>query len=319
MIITVTPNPVLDHTLTVPAIAFDTVTRATAVRDDWGGKGFNVARVLLTLGMESTALGFIGGATGQRLAAGLASLGLSTDFVTIAGETRTNVIITEAQSGRYIKVNAAGPTVRPDEIASCLDKVRQRATPGDIWALCGSLPPGVPDDFYAQVIRLLHPHGIRVLLDTSGAALHLGVNARPFLVKPNADEATAFVGQPVETRDDALHAAQVFLKRGVTEVALSLGVQGLLLATCDTAVFAVPPDVPVKNVTGAGDALLAGLAYALERDLPLVEQARWGVAAGTAAAMHEGVGIVTRESVEQVYAQVKTAEHVNVPTLKRNF
>jgi 1-phosphofructokinase family hexose kinase len=303
MIITVTPNPVLDHTLTVPEIVFDTVTRATAVRDDWGGKGFNVSRVLLALGVESTALGFVGGATGQRLTAGLASLGLPTDFVTIAGETRTNVVITEADSERYVKVNEVGPTVQPAEITQFMEKVRQRAAPGDTWALCGSLPPGVPDDFYAQLIQILEPRGVCVLLDTSGAALRLGCEARPFLVKPNADEAAVFAGHPVDTRDAALHAARAFLKHGITQVALSLGATGLLLATREAAVFAIPPDVPVKNVTGAGDALLAGLAYALKHDLSLAEQARWGVAAGTASAMHEGVGVVTRESVEQVYAE----------------
>ncbi|MGC9397246.1 MAG: 1-phosphofructokinase [Anaerolineae bacterium] len=302
MIVTVTPNPVLDHTLTVPQIAFDTVTRATAVRDDWGGKGFNVSRVLLALGVESIALGFIGGATGQRLAAGLASLGIATDFVTIAGETRTNIVIAEAEGARHVKVNEAGPTIQPEEIAQFMDTVRRRAASGDTWALCGSLPPGVPDDFYAQIIQVLHPYGVRVLLDTSGAALRQGTAARPFLVKPNTDEAAAFIGRPVATRDDALHAARAFLERGIAQVALSLGADGLLLATRDDAVLAIPPDVPVKNVTGAGDALLAGLAYALEGGLPLAEQARWGVAAGTASAMHEGVGVVTRESVEQVYA-----------------
>ena len=308
MIITVTPNPVLDHTLIVPKIAFDTVTRATAVRDDWGGKGFNVSRVLLALGVESLVLGFVGGATGQRLAAGLAALGLPTDFVTIAGETRTNIVIAEADSARYIKVNEAGPTVQPEEIAQFLDKVRQRAKPGDTWALCGSLPPGVPEDFYARLIEILQPCGVRVLLDTSGPALRLGCEARPFLVKPNAEEAAAFTGHPVHSRDDAIHAARAFLDRGITQVALSLGGDGLLLATHDDAVFAVPPEVTVRNVTGAGDALLAGLAYTLEYGLPLTEQARWGVAAGTASAMHEGVGVVTRESVEYVYAGARLAD-----------
>ncbi|MFN2286447.1 MAG: PfkB family carbohydrate kinase, partial [Anaerolineae bacterium] len=104
----------------------------------------------------------------------------------------------------------------------------------------------------------------------------------------------------------------VFLARGIAQVALSLGADGLLLATREIAVFAVPPAVPVKNVTGAGDALLAGLAYALERNLLLAEHARWGVAVGTASAMHEGVGIVTRESVEQVYARTTVeVQHPN--------
>jgi 6-phosphofructokinase 2 len=230
--------------------------------------------------------------------------------VTIAGETRTNIVIAGADSERYVKVNEAGPTIQAEEVAQFMDKVRQRAAggekhaAGDTWTLCGSLPPGVPDDFYAQIIQVLQPLGVRVLLDTSGAALRLGAEARPFLVKPNTDEAAAFVGHPVETRDDALRAARAFLERGIAQVALSLGAEGLLLATRDAAVFAIPPAVSVKNVTGAGDALLAGLAYALERGLPLAEQARWGVAAGTASAMHEGVGVVTRESVEQIYAGI---------------
>jgi len=303
MIITVTPNPVLDRTLTVPAITFDTMTRATAVRDDWGGKGLNVSRVLTALGVESMALGFAGGATGQRLAVEMAALGIPTDFTPIAGETRINVIIAEVNSARYIKVNEAGPTLQPEEIAQFMDTVRRRAAPGDTWALCGSLPPGVPDDFYAQLIGALKARGVRVLLDTSGAALRLGVDVCPFLVKPNAEEAAAFAGHPVHTHEDALNAARAFLECGVAQVALSLGGDGLLLATRDAAIFAIPPDVPVRNVTGAGDALLAGLAYALERGLPLAEQARWGVAAGTASAMHEGVSIVTRESVEQVYTR----------------
>lgn len=303
MIITVTPNPVLDRTLTVPTITFDTMTRATAVRDDWGGKGLNVSRVLRVLGVESLALGFAGGATGQRLAAEMAALGIPTDFTPIAGETRINIIIAEANSARYIKVNEAGPTVQPAEIAQFMDTVHRRATGGDTWTLCGSLPPGVPDNFYAQLIEVLQARGVRVLLDTSGAALRLGVEARPFLVKPNAEEAAAFIGRPVATHADALDAARAFLERGITQVALSLGGDGLLLATRDAAVFAIPPAVTVRNVTGAGDALLAGLAYALERNMPLAEQARWGVAAGTASAMHEGVSIVTHESVEDVFTQ----------------
>ena len=259
MIITVTPNPVLDRTMTVPEIVFDEMTRATSVRVDWGGKGFNVSRVLLALGAESFVMGFVGGATGQRLATGLADLGLATDFVTIAGETRTNVVITDARAQHYIKVNVAGPAVTPEEIARFMDKVRERAAGGDTWVLSGSLPPGVPLDFYANLIRLLQQRDARVLLDASGEPLRLGCAARPFLVKPNAVEAAALTGIPSVSHDDALRAARAILRLGAAQVALSLGADGLLLATQDKAVLATPPTVPAKNVTGAGDALLAGL------------------------------------------------------------
>ena len=308
MIVTVTPNPVLDRTMTVPEIIFDEMTRATSVRVDWGGKGFNVSRVLLALGVESVAMGFVGGATGQRLASGLADLGIRTDFVTIAGETRTNVVITDAGARHYVKVNEAGPTVTSEEIARFMDKVRERAAggeeraAGDTWVLSGSLPPGVPPDFYATLIGLLQARDVRVLLDASGDPLRLGCEAGPFLVKPNAVEAEALTGVPITSRDDALRAARAILRLGAAQVALSLGADGLLLATQNEAVLATPPTVTIENVTGAGDALLAGITYALERALPLAEQARWGVAVGTASAMAEGVSIVTREGVERVYS-----------------
>lgn len=308
MIITVTPNPVLDRTMTVPEIIFDEMTRATSVRLDWGGKGFNVSRVLLALGVESVAMGFVGGSTGQRLATGLAGLGIVTDFVTIAGETRTNVVITDAQAQHYVKVNEAGPTVTPEEITRFLDRVHNRAVPGDTWVLSGSLPPGVPPDFYATLIRRLKARGCRVLLDASGDPLRLGCEAGPFLVKPNAIEAAALTGIAIDSRNDALRAARAIVNLGATQVALSLGADGLLLAMQDEAVLATPPAVSVKNVTGAGDALLAGLVCALEHGLPLTEQGRWSVAVGTASAMAEGVSIVTPESVKRVFEETSVEE-----------
>lgn len=303
MIVTVTPNPVLDLTLTVPEIIIDEMARATEAREDWGGKGFNVSRALLALGVESVALGFVGGATGAKLAAGLRALGIATDFVDVAGETRTNVVISDGT--HYVKVNQAGPTVSPDEAAALLDKVRQRAAPGDLWVLSGSLPPDVPASFYADAIRELRMRSARVLLDASGEALRLGCQARPYLVKPNAIEAQELTGVAIHGPDDARRAAAAILDYGVTQVALSLGAAGLLLATREATVLASPPEVMARNVVGAGDALLAGIADALARGLPLAEQARWGVAVGTASAMREGVSVVTRAEVEEIYAAVK--------------
>ncbi|HNT75797.1 MAG TPA: 1-phosphofructokinase family hexose kinase [Anaerolineae bacterium] len=303
MIVTVTPNPVLDVTLTVPEIVIDEMARATDVREDWGGKGFNVSRALLALGGESVALGFVGGATGAKLTAGLRVLGIPTDFVAVAGETRTNIVISDGT--HYVKVNQAGPTVGAGDLAALMDKVRQRAAPGDLWVLSGSLPPGVPASFYAGVIRELRAHSVWVLLDANGEALRLGCQAQPYLVKPNAIEAQELTGIAIHGTDDARRAAAAILDDGVTQVALSLGAAGLLLATRDSIVVATPPKVTARNVIGAGDALLAGVADALARGLPLAEQARWGVAVGTASAMREGVSVVTRAEVEAIYAKVK--------------
>ena len=344
MIVTVTPNPGLDRTLTVPHIVFNEMVRATKSRLDWGGKGFNVSRALQALGAESIALGFVGGATGQMLERGLSGLGIATDFVHIAGETRTNTIITSADAGqhvRYIKVNEAGPTVQAEESAAFLNRVRERVRPGDLWVLSGSLPPGVPPDFYAQIIALVQEREARALLDSSGEPLRLGCAASPYLVKPNAIEAEEMTGREVRSRLLVFNdyaklpgqtypfaglpdATDFFLRQGIELVALSLGADGLLLASKQRAVWARPPRVQAQNPVGAGDALLAGIAWALacpeqacpeqsrrsrrEHGLPLEEMARWGVATGTAAAMREGVNVGTRAKVEALYEQVQISK-----------
>lgn len=304
MIYTITLNPGLDRTLTVPAIQDNQVLRATSSRLDWGGKGFNVARGLQALGIPSVALGLVGGYTGQMLAEGLHGLGIATDFVAIPGETRTNTVIAEADSDRYIKVNEAGPNVPPDALDALIAKVRSLVRPGDYWAICGSLPPGVPTGFYAELVTLIQGAGGYACLDTSGAAMRLGCAAAPFWVKPNVEEAHELTGIPIDDITAAQQAATHILEQGVRRVALSLGADGMLLATADEAIQARPPRVGVRTLVGVGDALLAGMLYALARDMPLPDVARWGVAAGTAAAMREGVDMGSLEEVQAVAAQV---------------
>ncbi len=303
MIVTLTPNPVLDRTLTVQHIEFDDVLRATSTRLDWGGKGFNVSRALKALGKESVAMAFAGGGTGHVLQQGLNRLGIVTDFVAISGETRTNVVIVDQTTGRHIKVNEAGPSIAPQEHDELLQRIRLRVKPGDLWVLAGSLPPGLPVSFYAEVIELLQSSGARAFLDTSGEPLRLGCAAQPALVKPNIAEAQEITGQRIDSPHDALIAAGHFLSKGIDRVALSMGADGLVLATADEAVWAKPPAVQVSNPTGAGDSLLAGVAWALQQGLPLQDVARWGASAGTASAMRDGVSVGSRAEVEAIYQQ----------------
>ena len=310
MIITLTPNPALDRTLTVPEIVFDTMVRAIDSQLDLDGKGVNVAKALRSLGAETLIMGFAGGATGELLERGLGAAGFTTDFTRLTGETRTNTIMIDATSRRYVKANEPGPTLRPDELAAMVAQVAAKAAPGDTWILSGSLPPGAPADFYSQLVELIQARGARALLDTSGAPLHLGCAARPYLVKPNADEAEELTGRPIAGDDDARRAAAAFLDKGAGLVALSLGADGLVLASRTAVVRARPPQVQALNPVGAGDALLAGVAWALERGLELDELARWGVASGTAAAMRAGTGSAPRGEVEALYARVSVEEWV---------
>jgi 1-phosphofructokinase family hexose kinase len=306
VIFTVTLNPSLDRSLTVPRITFGGVLRATASRQDWGGKGFNVSRALQALGAESVAMGLVGGPTGQVLERGLGEMGIATDLVPIAGETRTNLVVAEAEGERYVKVNEPGPALHEDELAVFLERVRARICRGDLWILSGSLPPGVDSGLYAELVRLVQDRGARALLDASGEPLSLGCAAGPCLVKPNAVEAAEMTGLQIQTDSDALAAACAFLRHGVEYVALSMGAEGLLLASAERVVRARPPRVQARNPVGAGDALLAGLAWALEGELALEEMACWGAAAGTAAAMHEGVSTGTRAEIAALHDLVET-------------
>lgn len=304
-IYTVTLNPAVDRELTAPAIEFDTVLRASAWQVDYGGKGFNVSRMLRALGASSVALGFAGGRSGELLRDGLHELGIDTDFVWISGETRTNVSIVPENHERYIKVNEPGPTISDEEKNALLDKVRALAKPGDWWVLAGSLPPGAPQTIYKQLIGDIQRAGAGAILDTSGAALRAGCEAAPFLAKPNEVEAGKLTGLPVSDTAEVAAAAQAIRGDGVQNVVVSLGKAGALLATAEQTWFASSPTVSAKNPIGAGDSMVGGLVWGLSRGAELAEALRWGIACGAATASRSGTAVGERALVEELWARVR--------------
>lgn len=311
MIYTLTPNPSIDRTLTVPEVRFNSVLRSEIVRLDWGGKGFNVSRSLQTFGIESLAMAWVGGGSGKMLADGLQSLGIQTDFVWVDKDTRTNTMIIEASGDWHIKVNEPGPPISQNDIYQLTQKIESYAKKGDIWILSGSLPPDVPENFYADLIELLKLRGAQALLDTNGAALRLGSQAGPYLVKPNAAEASQIVGFEIKDKEDAKRAALPFLRMGIEVFGLTMGAAGLLLATQREMIFASPPKVHVRNAAGSGDSLLAGMIYAYMQGMDLLETARWGVAAGTASVETEGVSEFEISRIQALLKDVKS-EVINV-------
>jgi len=289
MIFTLTPNPSIDRSITVPEISFNNVIRVQKVRLDWGGKGFNVSRSLKEFGIESMVIAWVGGGSGKMLADGIQSMGIQTDFVWVEQNTRTNTFIIENQSDWRIKVNEPGPHITADDINQMFLKVETYAKKGDIWLLSGSLPPEVPEDFYAQLIKLLKSRGALAYLDANGNALRYGCEAVPTLVKPDPIEAAKIVGFSIEDLEDAKRAALPFLRMGISFFALSLDDKDLLLASQGLMVHAIAPKVNYRNAAGAGDALFAGLLYAQMHEMDLVEVARWAVTAGAASLETEGV------------------------------
>jgi 1-phosphofructokinase family hexose kinase len=305
MIYTLTLNPAVDRELTVPAMEFDSVLRASDSRVDFGGKGFNVSRLLKGMNEPSTAVGFLGGNTGELLEKGLQSLGIGTDFVWVAKETRTNVSIVTQSHDHYIKVNEKGPLVDDAKQKELLDKIDSLAQRGDWWVLAGSLPPGLPNDIYARVVQVLNQHGTNAILDTSGESLKLGCAEKPYLVKPNAEEAHALTGLPMETPAQiAVGAAEIRLM-GAQNVVVSMGKAGALLHTADGTWLTHTPKIQEKNPIGAGDSMVGGLVWALTQSIPLKEALGWGVASGAATASLPGTEVGSRPLIEELFSQVR--------------
>jgi 1-phosphofructokinase family hexose kinase len=304
MIFTLTPNPSVDRSVNVPEIRFNAVLRSRKIRLDWGGKGFNVSRSLQQFGIESIVLAWVGGGSGKMLADGLQHLGIQTDFVWVDEDTRTNTMIFENQGDWHVKVNEPGPSISSDAIEQMILKVEGYAKNGDIWILSGSLPPDVPEDVYANLIRVLKSHGAQGYLDANGAALRYGCQAVPFLVKPNVVEASKVVGFTIDDQEDAKRAALPFLRMGIDIFALTLNTVDLLIASQHEMVFAASPRVTVRNATGAGDSLMAGMIYAQTKGMDLIEVARWAVATGAASVESEGVSEFDINRVQELLSSV---------------
>ncbi|HPH98092.1 MAG TPA: 1-phosphofructokinase [Anaerolineaceae bacterium] len=305
MIFTVTLNPAVDRELIVTEMVFDSVLRAVEARVDFGGKGFNVARLLKGLGADCVCVGFLGGRTGELLQDGLRSLGIDTDFVWVPGETRTNISIVETVQSRYLKVNEKGPVISAEKQAELLDKIRSLAQPGDWWILAGSLPPGVPDTFYADIIRILNKKQARTVLDTSGAALRAGCLEKPYLAKPNAEEVHTLTGMSVDTLPELTVAARAILALGVENLVISMGKEGAILQSAEGAFLARSPAVMEKNPIGAGDSMVGGLIWGLTQGMSLKEALSWGVASGAATASLSGTEVGSRPLIESLHQQAR--------------
>ncbi|MGA5160250.1 1-phosphofructokinase [Streptomyces pseudogriseolus] len=261
MILTVTPNPSLDRTYEVPSLDRGEVVRATGERVDPGGKGVNVSRAVAAAGRRTVAVLPLGGAPGALVADLLDAQGIEVAPVPVAGATRSNIALAEAD-GVLTKINAPGPDLTPAEQEHLLDTVRRHAADADWIVCCGSLPRGLAPSWYAELVARVHAAGLRIALDTSGPALRAALPEHPDVVKPNAEELAEAVGRPLVTVGDALKAAEELRAAGARAVLASLGADGQLLVDDDGAWYGTAPVDAVRSNVGAGDASLAGFLVA---------------------------------------------------------
>ncbi len=294
MIYTVTLNPAIDHIVTLPSFSLSGLNRAKTETFRFGGKGINVSLVLKEWDVSSVALGFVAGFTGEALQKGLQTLGLTTDFIHVEGQTRVN---TKISAETETEMNGVGPTVTNADFLALENKVKTLQT-GDILVLSGSLAPGLKADAYARLAAAVKP-GVRVAVDTAGEPLKEAFFAKPWLVKPNEAELFDLCG-----RGDVESLAKKMQKMGAKNVLVSRGEIGALLLTeFGETVSLTAPNGRVKSTVGAGDSLLAGFLAAVENKKTFADALRCGVAAGSATAF--SVGLANKREIDAVSALMK--------------
>lgn len=305
-VLCLTMNPSVDLATETERVVPTEKLRCSETQHDAGGGGVNVARVLQRLGGRCTALCPAGGSSGQWLQERMAQEGLTTVFVPTAAETRVSFAVHEHCTGAEYRFVMPGPRLSEGEWQACLDALVTADSFPDLLVASGSLPPGVPDDFYARLARLCKQRGSRMVLDTSGPALAAAVAEGVFLVKPNLRELAALSGQPLASPAQWEAAARALVSDGRAEVvALTLGHLGALLVTRDGQWTAPPLPIEVASAVGAGDSFVAGMVWGLQEGLDLPTAFSWGVACGSAALVSTGTGLCSLADVRRLQPQVE--------------
>jgi 6-phosphofructokinase 2 len=303
-ITTLTINPAVDVSWEVEDMVPIRKLRSSSGTVFPGGGGVNVSRVISVLGGESTAVITRGGLTGTLLTELLDDLDLNRRVVKIAGDTRLAATVFERSSAQEFRVTPPGPELTESEWRAFLDTVAR--LDGDYVVCTGSLPRGVPCDFYARVAAVVKERGAKVILDTSGRALFEALNEGVYAVKPNQRELEHLVGQKASTEKEQEEIARQIIADGKAEiVALTLGAEGALLVWKDGVKRLRSPDVEVKSAVGAGDSFVAGLTFGLAEGRSVEDAFALAVAAGAAAVMTSGTELCRKEDVDRLYAELR--------------
>jgi len=312
-ILTLTLNPALDLTVRLPELAPGEVNRSESVLSQAAGKGLNVAQVLADLGHALTVTGFLGADNALPFEALFRRRGFVDAFVRVPGETRRNIKIAEG-TGRVTDINGPGPQVGEAQQDALLDRLDLIAADFEIAVVAGSLPRGVDPQWLRELLLRLQRHGLKVAFDCSGAALRAGIEAAPWLIKPNDQELGEACGKVAANADELAAQVESLRARGIAQVVLSQGAEGVRWFGPQGIWQAVPPAVEVASTVGAGDSLLAGMVHGLLAGWPAERVLRQATAVAALAVTQFQFGIGDAQRLKRIEDAVQVrAQSINQP------
>lgn len=304
-IITLTVNPALDKSTSVDRVAPEIKMRCEPLAFDPGGGGINVSRAILRLRGESQAYYLAGGMSGAMFQKLLDDEGLDHHAVLIEGMTRESFTAYDRSTTLQFRFNVPGPEVHESEWREVLHRLEMLDPAPAYLVASGSLPPGIPNEFYGYVAQIAAKRGTKLILDTSGEALQQSAHYGVYLLKPNLRELNQLAGQDFEDDQHIDESARQLIAKGYAEViVVSLGAGGARLVTAEMSQHVRAPTVPIRSKVGAGDTMVAGIVLSLARGWALIDAVRYGVVAGAATVMTDGTQLCRVEDVERLYKQM---------------
>lgn len=301
MIYTVTLNPAVDYYMDMNKLEEGELNKVNNSYTLAGGKGINVSKVLKNFGIESMALGFCGGFTGEYIRADLNKYGIKDNFILLEEDTRINVKIkTEKKETEIMGKSPKILKQNIDALLSIIDSIEDN----DILVLSGSVPSSVKEDIYKDIIdKTKSKNNVRVILDSRENAFKIAVKEKVFLTKPNKKELSEYFGKDIRSVYDIIVYAQQLVKDGSENVIVSLGKEGSIIVNKDEAYIGNAPDGELVSSVGAGDAMVAGIVYGISQNLNIIDAYKYAIASGTATAFSEG--LTTFESMNNLLDKVE--------------
>lgn len=306
-IVTLTMNPALDKSSSVENIRPDSKLRCDPPRYQPGGGGINISRAIHKLGGSSTCAYLAGGPNGELMQMLLEDEGVDQHVISVKNWTRENFIVVDKTNNQQYRFGMPGAEISEEEWQHTLKDMEELCQKADYVVGSGSLPPGVPQDFWARLVRIGRENNARCIIDTSGEALHMAADEGVYLLKPNLGELSSLTHQKSVTAMEQEELAKKLIEAGKTEVVVvSMGPRGAMLAAKDTVEYVPAPTVHKKSTVGAGDSMVAGMVLRLAQGKELRDVACYGVAAGTAATLNEGTGLCNKDDTEKLYQWIKS-------------